>query len=141
LPAGAQSTWPSTCSTPPEPAVVEVVGSTVVAVVAVGCGFVAGLPDGPDPVGAVVTVVVVTVEAVVGLAPARAVVRGVRGGAGDRVPGVSAPLLEPAEVATPSGMALGGGTVSRRPMPVRTPRKKSSEAPRTAAAAFIASVS
>jgi hypothetical protein len=83
-----------------------------------------------------VVVAVVTVEAVVRV-PSRiagvvAVVRGVRGGDGGRVAGGPP---EPSDT-TPRGMAVGGGSDSRRPTPVSTPRKNSSEAPRTAAAAF-----
>ena len=100
-------------------------GGSVVAVVAlVAVGAVA----------AVVTVVPAVADGVAGDGTEAAVVVD-RFGASTGDDGLEVP--EPAGVFTaPSGMAAGGGTASRRPTPVRTPRKNSIEAPSTAAAAF-----
>lgn len=155
-PAGVQSTSPSTSSTPPGRA--EEDGAAVVEVVE-GGPVTAGVEPGPGGAGVVgssagfggVTagepgrdvVAVVTLDAVVGVAPPeegfRSVGRGPLGGEGGRVAGAPLLLSRAAGDAgedRPNGMAVGGGSASLRPAPVRTPTKNNSEAPRTAAAAF-----
>jgi hypothetical protein len=140
LPVELQSTWLSTCSTPPGPVVVDVVAAVAGPEAGPGAGpgpgvvGPAGVVAPPAPAVAVAagpfcapgTVVVVEARAGVGV--------GAGGFAGER-PG-AAGRAEFAGAVTPRGIAAGGGTAPRRPAPVNTPAKNRSEAPRTATAAF-----
>lgn len=86
-------------------------------------------------VALVVPVVPAGAEGVAGDGAEVAVVVVERFGASPGDDGVDVPEADGVFTA-PSGMAAGGGTASRRPTPVRTPRKNSIDAPSTAAAAF-----